>query len=540
MHARMFGLAVGLSVWCVVQAGADTAIGDWGHFVMNQPRVLLNNPDGRAFAVAVRVMRWPVANWNPATLQARLTGPDGTVLVNGSQTLARAECTLRVPAGAKGVYRLETEGQPHWISSTLDEAVLWTGDPTKDHVFRERFAPAFQCVVPRTWWFYVPAEVTHFTVKAQRSSEYMSQREDWGMFVITPRGQRIRALWGQPPNTLPYRQDMIADVEVEPGAGGRFWALQIGYGDSHNYSKPNVCLEGVPPYLARSPEEWFDPATGKKPPVKLYDDDPFIQSARDEAVMTNRWPNLQHFSPCPSLGDPDGVEVLGDASFALWNPAGRDLRFRLGTYLPRQDKKNPALVHVTVRGPGDKVVLEKDLPNLHVHGSDGQPTETLQTGPGVSRVTATGGEQWLSFTYPATPLVLQGVDGGDGWKRFRFTAATARNWYFYVPRGTKAFSVRAAAEDKTDVMNVAINAPDRTMAVIYDNAGERTIQVPPGLDGKIWHLRPDTGSATRMVTETEPYRFQDMRLTVELRGVPGLLAPTWEQWFDPAQPKERP
>ena len=520
---------------------ADTVIGDWGHFILNKPRVYLNNPDGRAFTVTLHVMQWPVASWNPPTFKARLMDPAHAVILDGDQKLDHAECVIRVPAGPPGVYQLETDGQPHWISASLDEAVLWTGDPKKDHVFRERFAPAFQCVVPRTWWFFVPADVTHFSVKAQRSSEYMSQREDWGMFVITPRGQRIRALWGQPPITsaAQYRQDMVAEVEVEPGAGGRFWSVEIGYGDSHNYSKANLCFDGVPPYLARSPEEWFDPQTGHKPAFKIYDDDPFIQSARDEAVMQARWPNLQHFSPCPSLGDPDGVEILGEATFTVGNPAGRDLRFRIGTYLPRRGKEDPTLAQVTVTGPTGQPVLQKALPLLHLHGADGQPTDTLLTGKGISQIKVTGAERWLAFTYPATPLVLHGADAENGWHRFRFTAATARNWYFYVPPGTKEFSVRVAAEDKTDVVNFAIAAPDRTMAVIYDHAGEKTIQVPAGLAGKIWHLRPDTASATRIVTQAEPYRYQDLQLTVELRGVPGWLAPTWEQWFDPTQTAPR-
>jgi hypothetical protein len=82
-------------------------------------------------------------------------------------------------------------------------------------------------------------------------------------------------------------------------------------------------------------------------------------------------------------------------------------------------------------------------------------------------------------------------------------------------------------------MNFAICAPDRTMALIYDNSGEKTITVPAGLDGKIWHLRIDTASASRIITEEEPYQYQDMRLKVELRGVPGYLSPTWEQWFNP-------
>lgn len=535
MKTRLCRLLSGLILAIVPPAYAGTAVGDWGHFVMNQPQVLLNNPSGLAFTVTIHVMRWPVAEWNPPGFKARLTGPDGKVIAEGSHALERAECVLQAPAGTGGVYRLDTEGPPHWISSSLDESVLWTGDPRKDHVFRERFAPVFQCVVPRRWWFFVPAEVTRFAVKAQRSSEHMSQREDWGMFVISPRGQRMRALWGQPPNTQPYRQDMTAEVEVEPGTGGRFWAVEIAYGDSHPYSKPNICLDGVPPYLARSPEEWFDPATGRKPAFKVYDEDPFIQSARDEAMMKARWPDLQHFSPCPSLGDPDGAEVLGDASFALWNPEGRPLRFRIGTYLPRHGADAASKAQVTVTGPQGATVFENALPILHIHGSDGQPTDTLETGRGVSRVRITGADRWFAFTYPATPIVLAGSDAGGGWSRFRLSAATARHWFFMVPRGTTAFSVRAVASQPDDVMSLSISAPDRTMAVIYDRAGEKTVTVPEGLDGKRWHLRVDTASAGRMITRDEPYRYQDMELTIDLRGVPGFLSPTWEQWFDPGQ-----
>ena len=86
-------------------------------------------------------------------------------------------------------------------------------------------------------------------------------------------------------------------------------------------------------------------------------------------------------------------------------------------------------------------------------------------------------------------------------------------------------------------MNLEINAPDRTVAVIYDRQGEKTITVPPGLDGKIWHLRPDIGSATTMPNMPgEPTRYLHLYLTLDLKGVPGYLAPTWEQWFDPQNP----
>ncbi len=55
---------------------------------------------------------------------------------------------------------------------------------------------------------------------------------------------------------------------------------------------------------------------------------------------------------------------------------------------------------------------------------------------------------------------------------------------------------------------------------------------------KIWHIRPSVGSATRMPTiARSDHRYQDIILTLELKGVPPYLAPTWEQWFDPENPR---
>jgi hypothetical protein len=86
-------------------------------------------------------------------------------------------------------------------------------------------------------------------------------------------------------------------------------------------------------------------------------------------------------------------------------------------------------------------------------------------------------------------------------------------------------------------MQLEVCSPDRTMAVIYDRAGEKTVKVPDGLAGKMWYLRPDVGSATRIAaTPGADCRYQEIRLTVDLKGVPGYLSPTWEQWFDPSRP----
>ncbi len=560
-------IALALSIGAA-DARADTQLGDWGHFLSYTPTFYLNNPKGEAFTLKVHRMQWGLNAWNKDSLEFRLTGPDGAIITDGAHALTDSAATVEVKDAKPGVYKLNATDNI-WVWSSLAQSVAWTGVPGvhirghQDRVtdeatgkqrerkyYEKRGALVFSANVPRKWWFYVPANVTQFTCRAMRADTCMSQREDWGYFIITPRGQRIRALWGQPPHTKDYHQIQSVDVEVEPGTGGRFWCLEVRLGDSHDHSNINFSLDGVPPYLARSPEEYFDPETGKSPPVTIYDETPFIQSARIEEVMKERWPNLQHFSPCPSLGDPDGCEVLGNGTFALWNPEGRTLNFRIGTYLPRHSARNVSdedwkdRAHVKITGGNGKVALDKDMLLKHVHNGQGSPTDAVETGKGVAKVEVTGDpERWLAFTYPATPLVWIGQDTQDGWKRFRHSVGTVRNWYFRVPAGTKEFSVRAACDYDTDVVHMEICAPDRVVDILYGNSGTKTVKVPEGLDGKIWFLRTDVGSATRIITakgtetpDGREHRFMGLLLNVDLKGVPGYVAPTWEQWFDPANP----
>ncbi len=581
IKALLMCIVIGLSA----RVCAGSALGDWGHFVCYTPTACFNNSEGKPFTITIHVMRWANPDWNRDELTLRLTGPKGQVIVDGPQKVTKSAVTLKVKDAAKGVYKLHTKMQKVWFESSLPHAVVWTGDQgTNLHNFNdpitdketgkkrkrhyyERHGPlVFQAVVPRRWWFWVPKDVTKFTAEALRDQWSMSQREDWGFFIISPRGQRIRALWGQPKHhshaSGKYHQRQRVEVEVEPGAAGRFWCLEVSLGDSHHYSDINIAFDGIPPYLARSPEEWFDPRTGKVPEVTVYDDTPFIQAAPLEGVipfqglhhkakdpnfawsaplkrMEQRWPHLEHFSPCPSLGDPEGIEILGDGRYAIWNPDGRDLRFRVGSYILRKGEhsKDPDMAAVKIVGAGGKTVFDKKVPMHHIHDPrTSVPTDTIRTGKGVALVAISGVERWLSFTYPATPLVLVGK--GDGaWKRFRFTACAPRNWYFFVPKGVKKLSVRFATDVKTDVLKMQVCAPDRTMALFYSERGRKTITVPDGLDGKIWYVRPSVGSATRLITIDGPnYRHQDIPLTLELKGVPGYLAPTWEQWFNPTHP----
>ena len=533
---------------------AQTAIGDWGHFISYTPTVYFDNPQGKAFTVKVHVMQWPNRNWRREKIKLRLVGPDDKVLLSGEHECKESEVVLDVERGQAGVYRLHTTDNV-WIWSSLDRSVVWTGIPGM-HImddrepistdgdrerprrfYEKRGQLVFQAAVPRRWWFWVPPDVTEFTCRAMRADRCMSQREDWGYFIITPRGQRIRALWGQPPHARgkDYRREQMVTVEVEPGAAGRFWSVEVCLADSHQYSNINFSLDGVPPYLSRSPEEWFNPATGKRPEVPLYDDTPFIQSAKTE-MLGKRWPGLQHFSPCPSLGDPDGIEVIGDAVYALWNPENRELGYRIGTYLPRGGSENPSNARVRIISEG-KTILDEHMPMHHLHGDDGHPTHVLKDTQGVCYVSVSDVERFISFTYPATPLVLVGQPHAGEWRRFSFSACAPRNWYFFVPEGTRTFELRVKTTFPADVLNLEVWAPDRMVKRIYGRQGRCRITVPEGLDDKIWYLRPSVGSATRMVTDKGPdYRYQDMPLTLDLKGVPGYLGPTWEQWFDPQKP----
>ena len=100
----------------------------WGHFLSYQPKIYLNNPEGRAFEVTVHVMQWALARWNRDAVKVMVTAPDGAVVVDGEHRLRGASCTLAVPAGRRGVYVVEPKGNV-WLESSLDHALLWTGDP---------------------------------------------------------------------------------------------------------------------------------------------------------------------------------------------------------------------------------------------------------------------------------------------------------------------------------------------------------------------------------------------------------------------------
>lgn len=543
---RSPGLWLGLVLFGLLTTpifAGGARLGDWGHFLSYRPKIYLNNPEGERVSLEFLVMKWPVQGWNSSKFAVRIQ-KDGQVVFEGEVPVENSTDIARIvlETSGPGVYLVEPNvGSvekivPHFaLRTNLPEAVLWTGDPN-GHAIEGRRA-VWQASVPRRWWFWVPEGTTRFTIRAQRAERYMSQREDWGFFVSNPRGQRSAVLWGQPPVSpeAGYGGEQVVVVEVEPGNAGRFWSLEVRLGDSHNYSNINFSLDGVPPYLSQTPEEWFDPKTGKAPAGMVYDETPFIQSARLDPEMEKTWPGLRHFGATPSLGDPDGVEILGNARFHLWNPEGRTLHFRLGTYLIRNDGSVPTRAAVQVAdGKGDAILSEKILLEK-IHENAGHPTHVLNGAPGNWRVEVEGSpERWMCFTYPATPLVLEGRNAADGWAEFAVSCGTVRNWYFLVPKGTKEFFLRFATGSENEVMNFEVWAPDRLVRAFY-HSGEpgAKIPVPEGLDGKIWFFRLDVGGATVMQPGKERPRFLDINVRLGVRGIPPYLAPTREQFFLP-------
>ena len=541
-------LPTAVMLWCAAVASADTAVGDWGHFLSMASRVHLHNPDGKAFRFTVHQMRWPIAgwSWNSGDFPMRVVDPRGRLLMEGQYRVEGNARTFDIEAGPPGRYLVEfaREDNPRqmvnlWLSSTLDRAVAGTGDPDGSALTSQWLVT--QPSVPRRWWFWVPAGTAEFTIRTQRDIGN-TEREAPGITLFTPRGQRIAALFGQPfkgermwAGDKRWRGNLERRVRVDPGNAGRFWSVEVRLGDGHNYANVNFSLDGVPPYVARSPEEWFCPDTGGPAPMTAYDESKFMQSVADETLPSQMW------SPAPALGDPDGVQLLGTGRFALWNPEGRALSFDICDYLVREPAADApvTIATVTIDGAGGKRILETQMPVPHHHDGARQPRAVPPTGRGVARFEVSGAPRWFAYTYPATPLVWIGQTADDGYARFTMEVGTARNWYFHVPPGTQRFHVRARTGHASDVVHLEVNAPDRTQALLYGREGELAVDVPQGLDGRIWHLRPDIGSATRIETSGNAAvcRYLAIELTLDIKGVPGFLAPTWEQWFDPENPQ---
>jgi len=523
-----------------------TRIGDAGHYITGGTLVYLRNPDGRAFSLTFHRYNWPFeGGWNQRKLRVTVRGPSGAAVLDESVQTDEQGVTVEVPAGEAGVYEVDVNESTtlnYWyMESSLSKAVVWTG-PGTGVAYRDE--PWFMGtpMVPRVWWFWVPEGTKHFTLKAQ-SCVARSQREDHGLIIRSPRGQPMAALWDQPNPRVedgeivagrepPATQE--AHVVVEPGADGRFWSLEIRLGGAHIYSDINLALEGVPPYLAATPSAWFNAKTGEVPRPSLYDDELFMREDIPKDAPREK-DYYKYWMPAPAVGDPDGNEIRAVGRLAMWNPEGRDVDLKLRTYVPRGMQ---AIKRGEAPRPEANVAIESSDGVVEMEASSSllisDNARITLSEPKVYHVRVEAPEQFYAYSYPAVPTVLVGSEGGEGgWRDFQLNVGSLRHWYFRVPEGCEAFEVKVETLNESEHISLDINAPDRTLARIYGRGDTVTVPVPRGLDGEIWHLSLDVGSATRYRPSDGKARFNMIPITLSLRGIPAYLSPTREQWFNP-------
>jgi hypothetical protein len=521
-----------------VPARPGTTLGDAGHFLVLSPDLFANNPSGEAFSVTVHRHVWP-ADWaNRGDLQVRLVAPDGSDAATGAIPGGHGQVVLAVPAGQKGVYRIAVTpvgSGMMWLESSLGQLVAgcgpWDGDPAATGI-HQRFYRNFtlHAMVPRRWYFHVPAGTKTFEV-ATRILPFQSHREDYGFFVMSPRGQRVASFFGgrSVRHELPPTGEVRGqEIEVDEGCAGRFWSLWVVNGDSHAFSDLSLLLRGVPPYLAPTPEQWFDPATGQAPPKPIYDDAPIRLRDRPEGPSRDKY----LWTPATFLGDEDYNGWRGEQTLFLWNPDNRQLVLGVGGYIADEAARFP--MQWRVAGPdGQRAVEDR---GQFGHGTSHR-IEIPPLGGGVYRADITAA-RWFPWSEPTTPIVIAGRPLPHG-ARFALDVGIARHWFFRVPPGTRSFTVAAAARHPEQVLSVEVHAPDRLVEArqVRGGAGMQVeVGVPAGLDGRIWFLRTDIGSGTRFPSGTGDPQQVRIEADIDLVGVPGILAPTWEQWFDPQRP----
>jgi hypothetical protein len=517
-------------------------LGDAGHFFVHSPDLFANNPTGAAFSVTLHRHVWP-ADWaNRGELQVRVLAPDGSVATTGAIPGGQGRVQLAVAAGRPGVYRIAVTPAGSgmmWLESSLGQLVAgcgpWDGDPQATGI-HERFYRNLNvhAMVPRRWYFHVPAGTKSFEV-ATRILPFQSHREDYGFFVMSPRGQRVAAFFGGRSlrRDLPPTGELRAqEIDVDEGCAGRFWSLWVVNGDSHAFSDLALLLRGVPACLAPTPEQWFDPATGRAPPRPIYDEAPVRLREQPDQPSLDKY----LWTPATFLGDEDYNGWRGEQTLFLWNPDNRPLTLGIGAYIADEGARFPVRARITA--PDGSVALEQE--GRFGHGASHR-LDIPARGGGVYRADLAA-DRWFPWSEPATPIVIAGRPLPDG-ARFALDVGIARHWFFRVPAGTRSFTVAAAVQRPEHVLSLEVHAPDRLVEAVHVRGGAgRQVQVvvPAGLDDRIWFLRTDIASSTRFPSGVgDP---QQVRITVDLDllGVPGYLSPTWEQWFDPRRRDPQP
>jgi hypothetical protein len=532
-------MVVALATAATAMSHAGSWVGDAGHFLCHTPDVYANNPEGRAFTVTVHRHVWP-ADWGngprDSAYECRVLAPDGTVVAEGRIPWGEEQVRLEVPAGVPGVYRVAWKGAGYaltWVECSLDQLVVGMGDWDMKEGPYKTFI--LHVMAPRRWYFHVPRGLVRFEVK-HTVFPFQSHREDYGFLVLNPRGQRVEAIYGGKPLEVETRKPnetyaVARTVETDPGTSGRFWSIWATGGDGHSFSDLSIMVgRDVPPFFASAPEQWFDPRTGQGAPPLVYDDDPV--RVRDQKDEDGQVRSRDHYllTPTPYLGDEDYNGWRGRHTLFYANPENRPLDLGVVTYIADDAARFPA--HLRLVGPDGKLVLAAD-------GEFGHRRSWRQAlpaaGAGVYRAEIDAA-RWFPWMEPAVPVVMAAQRVAAGPDHFQLELGIARHWFFTVPRGTREFTVGATVRSPQHVLHLEVHAPDRMLDLLYVPGGEprrARILVPPGLDGCIWFLRTEVGSATRYLSAAGVPAHNRIEADISLEGVPAFLAPTWEQFFLP-------
>ncbi len=513
-------------------AAGGAFFGDEGHFIYSSPPMYVLNPDGRAFTV-----RFPVRERGDGEKVAlQVSAPDGEAVAFERLAVRDGVKTVLVPPGPAGVYTVRHNQAGYlstWIRTSLEHGVIFAGDWEMRDGWRETFK--VHPMVPRRWYMYVPEGVERFFVK-HIIMPFQSHRENYGFLVVSPMGQIVDAFYGGKPQArerdLPNIELPVErEIEVDPGARGRFWSLWVTGGGSHSYSHMQILVSGIPPYFAPTPEQWFNPETGEVPAPLVYDTSEVLMRGRDGL-------NFYRWIPAPFFGA-DGYTGFRQAqTFHLFNPENRALTFGVSSYLTPPGQSLSAVLRAF-----DPEGLEVARTTGDYGHRRNAVLEIPPSGAGVTRVEVDA-TSWYPWHRPAVPIVIEGKAVSGGGARFEIETSNPRYWFFKVPAGTQRFGVGFRVHGAGHAVLAEVHAPDRMMDVVQVRGGgdERrlVVDVPEGLDGKVWFVATSVASATRLVTQGaglyESAAQLRIALDLTLYDVPGFLAPTQGQWFDPRKP----
>ena len=242
-----------------------------------------------------------------------------------------------------------------------------------------------------------------------------------------------------------------------------------------------------------------------------------------------------------------GHYLTGGTLVYLLNEDGTDFKVSLHRYnWPFEGSWNRRDLGVRITGPDDELVLDKTVET----DEEGVTLTVPGRGAGVYKVDV---DERFTLNYwhlrTSLPRAVAWTGPGTGvayrdqpW--FMATPMVPRTWYFFVPEGTDAFTLKAqscVARSQREDHGLIIRSPrGQPMAALWDQpnptvvddrivAGrkpprvqEAKIVVEPGSDGRFWSLEVRLGGG---------HTYSDINLALE--GVPPFLSHCPETWFNP-------